>query len=143
MKNIVTHQFSLPKSKNAQTVFRLGIFVVLAVVIVLMFPRYSNAFRYHYEIDKPWGYSALTADFDFPIYKTDEQLEKDQQLLLSTFAPYFNYIPRVQRDVKVVPLETMEWLQAQGYSRITINQVKYPVSDVYTPMTARKKFGYD
>ena len=143
MKNIVTPQFSLPKSKNAQTVFRLGIFVVLAVVIVLMFPRYSNAFRYHYEIDRPWGYSALTADFDFPIYKTDEQLEKDQQQLLSTFAPYFKYIPRVQREVKVVPLETMEWLQAQGYSRITINQVKYPVSDVYTPMTARKKFGYD
>ena len=129
--------------KNVQTVFRLSIFVVLAVVIVLMFPRYNNSFRYHYELGKPWGYATLTADFDFPIYKTDEQLEKDQQQLLSTFAPFFKYIPRVQREVKVVPLETMEWLQKEGYSRIAIQQTKYPVSEVYTPMTARKKFGYD
>ena len=130
-------------SKTARTIFRLSVFVVLAVVVVLMFPRYNNAFRYHYEIGKPWGYTTLTADFDFPVYKTDEQLEKDQQQLLSTFAPYFKYIPRVQREVKVVPLETMEWLQKEGYSRIAIQQTKYPVSEVYTPMTARKKFGYD
>ena len=129
--------------KNVQTVFRLSIFVVLAVVIVLMFPRYNNSFRYHYELGKPWGYATLTADFDFPIYKTDEQLEKDQQQLLSTFAPFFKYIPRVQRDVKVVSLKTMEWLQAEGYTRIDIQQHKYPVSEIYTPMTAHKKFGYD
>lgn len=133
----------IARSKTARTIFRLSIFVVLAVVVVLMFPRYNNAFRYHYEIGKPWGYTTLTADFDFPIYKTDEQLEKDQQQLLSTFAPYFKYIPRAQREVKVVPLETMEWLQKEGYSRIAIQQTKYPVSEVYTPMTARKKFGYD
>ena len=133
----------IARSKTARTIFRLSIFVVLAVVVVLMFPRYNNAFRYHYEIGKPWGYTTLTADFDFPIYKTDGQLEKDQQQLLSTFTPYFKYIPRAQREVKVVPLETMEWLQKEGYSRIAIQQTKYPVSEVYTPMTARKKFGYD
>lgn len=129
--------------KYAQTVFRLSIFAVLAAVIVLMFPRYNNAFRYHFEIGKPWGYSALTADFDFPIYKTDEQIAKDQQQLLSTFAPFFRYIPREQREVKVITLETMEWLQAEGYSLITIQQNRYPVSELYTPMTAHKRFGYD
>ena len=136
-------QPSIFNPKYASTVFRMGIFVVLAAVIVLLFPRYNNTFRYHYEVGKPWGYSNLTADIDFPIYKTDEQLGKDQQQLLSTFAPFFKYIPRVQREVKVVPLETMEWLQAQGYSRITLNQNKYPLSELYTPMTAHKKFGYD
>ena len=124
-------------------IFRIGAFVVLAAVIVLLFPRYNNSFRNHFEVGKPWGYATLTADFDFPIYKTDEQMEKEQQQLLSTFAPFFKYIPRVQREVKVVSLETMEWLQAEGYSRIAINQSKYPLSDVYTPMTAHKRFGYD
>lgn len=143
MRNPFNFQLSTFNSKYAPTVFRLGIFAVLAAVIVLMFPRYNNSFRYHYEIGKPWGYSTLTADFDFPIYKTDEQLEKDRKQLLSTFAPFFRYIPRVQRDVKVVSLETMEWLQAEGYTRIDIQQHKYPLSEVYTPMTAHKKFGYD
>lgn len=129
--------------KYAKTISRLSVFALLAAVIVLMFPRYNNAFRYHYEIGKPWGYNTLTADFDFPIYKTDDQLAKEQTQLLSTFAPIFNYIPRVQRDVKVVSLETMDWLQAEGYTRITLQQKKYPLSEVYTPMTAHKRFGYD
>ena len=134
---------TLLSNKTTQTVLRLSIFAVLAVVCVLMFPRYNNAFRYHYEVGKPWGYSALTADFDFPIYKTEAQLQTDQQQLLSTFAPYFKYIPRVQREVKVLPLETMEWLQLEGYSRITVNNSKYPLSQLYTPKTAFEKYGYD
>ena len=129
--------------KYAKTILRLSVFALLAAVIVLMFPRYNNAFRYHYEIGKPWGYNTLTADFDFPIYKTDDQLAKEQTQLLSTFAPIFNYIPRVQHEVKVVSLETMDWLQAEGYTRITLQQKKYPLSEVYTPMTAHKRFGYD
>ncbi len=142
MKNPFNFHLSTFNSKMAQTIFRLSIFAILAAVIVLMFPRYNNSFRYHYEIGKPWGYSTLTADFDFPIYKTDEQLEKDQQQLLSTFAPFFKYIPRAQREVKVVSLETMEWLQAEGYTRIDIQQHKYPVSEIFTPKTAYAKYGY-
>ena len=133
----------MKNDKALKIILRLGAFVVLAAVLVLLFPRYDNTFRYHYEVGKPWGYATLTADFDFPIYKTDEQLKKEQQQLLSTFAPVFKYIPRVQREVKVVPLETMAWIQQEGYSRIAINQNKYPLSEVYTPMTAHKKFGYD
>lgn len=133
----------ITRFKAFPIVLRLGIFVALAVVCVLMFPRYNNAFRYHYEVGKPWGYGTLTADFDFPIYKTDAQLQTDQKQLLSTFAPYFKYLPRVQREVKVVSLGTMEWMQSEGYTRIAINQSRYPLSEVYTPMTAHKKFGYD
>ena len=143
MKSIFPLSSSLFNTKYASIAFRIGAFAVLAAIIVLMFPRYNNAFRYHYEVGKPWGYSALTADFDFPIYKTDEQLQKDQKQLLSTFAPYYKYLPRVQREVKVISLESMEWLQAEGYTRITIQQNKYPLSEVYTPMTAHKRFGYD
>ena len=143
MKNPFNFKLLTFNSKYGATVFRLGIFAVLAAVIVLMFPRYSNAFRYHFEVGKPWGYATLTADFDFPIYKTDEQLAKEQEQLLSTFAPFFKYLPRVQREVKVISLESMEWLQAEGYTRITIQQNKYPVSELYTPMTAHKRFGYD
>ena len=133
----------IPKFKIPSYIWRLATFAILATVIVLMFPRYNNAFRYHYEVGKPWGYTTLTADFDFPIYKTDEQLEKDRKQLLSTFTPYFKYIPRVQREVKVVPLDAMEWLQKEGYTRIAVNQSKYSLSEIYTPKSAFAKFGYD
>ena len=143
MQNPLNFKLSTLNSKYGQSVFRLGVFAILAAVIVLMFPRYNNAFRYHYEIGKPWGYNALTADFDFPIYKTDDQLSKEQTQLLSTFAPYLKYIPRVQREVKVVSLQTMEWIQAEGYTRVAINQTKYPLSEIYTPKSAYDKYRYD
>ena len=133
----------ITNAKYTKTVLRLSIFAVLALVLVLIFPRYNNAFRYHYEIGKPWGYATLTADFDFPIYKTDDQMSKEQAQLLSTFAPYLKYIPRVQREVKVIPLENMEWLKTEGYSRVTIGQNKYPLSEIYTPKSAYAKYGYE
>jgi putative nucleotidyltransferase with HDIG domain len=129
------------------SVFRLGAFALLAAVIVLMFPRYSNAFRYHFEIDKPWGYNTLTADFDFPIYKTDEQMAKEQKQLLSTFTPYYKYIKDVQRQVLVVALQDMEWIQNESYTRISVVQGRvskiYPLSEVYTPKSAYEHFGYE
>lgn len=128
-------------------VFRLGLFVLLAAVIVLLFPRYNNSFRYHYEVGKPWGYSMITAEFDFPIYKTDEQMQEEQQKLLSAFTPYFRYIPRVQREVLVVSLQDYEMIRQGGFSRIAVinNGVSkfYPLSDVYTPKTAYDKYRYE
>ena len=143
MNNPFNFQLSSFNSKYGSAVLRLSIFAVLALVLVLIFPRYNNAFRYHYEIGKPWGYATLTADFDFPIYKTDDQMSKEQAQLLSTFAPYLIYIPRVQREVKVIPLENMEWLKTEGYSRVTIGQNKYPLSEIYTPKSAYAKYGYE
>ena len=139
----------IANAKNLQIGFRLFTFVVLAVIIVLLFPRYNNAFRYHFEVGKPWGYTTLTADFDFPIYKTDEQLAKEQKQLLSTLTPYYKYIPRVQREVMVVSLSDMEWLEAEQYSRIAINKrgesvpKTYPISEIYTPRSAYEHFGYE
>lgn len=134
-------------SKMAQTIFRLSIFAILAAIIVLMFPRYNNSFRYHYEVGKPWGYNTLTADFDFPIFKTEDQLAKEQQQLLSTFAPSYKYIRGAQRQVMVISLQEMEWLKTENYTRIAVMQNKvaknYTLSDIYTPKSAYEHFGYE
>ena len=74
------------KNRSA-IVFRIGSFVVLAAIIVALFPRYKNGFRYHYEVGKPWGYTTLTAPFEFPIYKTENQLEEDKQKLMASLHP--------------------------------------------------------
>lgn len=137
---------SVFNSKTAQTIFRLGIFAVLAAIIVLMFPRYNNSFRYHFEVGKPWGYSLLTADFDFPIYKTDEQLTKERKQLLTTFTPYYKYVPQTQRQVPVISLQDKEWLEENGLTRIKIGSsgktYHFP-DEVYTMASAFAHFGYE
>ncbi len=140
-------QLSAFNSKYAQTIVRLSIFALLATVLVLLFPRYNNTFRYHFEVGKPWGYNTLTADFDFPIYKTDEQLAKEQKQLLSTFTPCYKYLRGAQRDVNVISLQEMEWLQSEGFGRIAVKKNNlsktYPLSEVYTPKSAFARYGYD
>lgn len=133
--------------KTMQTVFRLTLFVLLAAIIVLIFPRYNNAFRYHYEVGKPWGYNTLTADFDFPIYKSEEQMAREEKQLLSTFTPCYRYIRGAQREVNVISLAEMEWLRSEGFGRIAIkkNNVSktYSISEIYTEKTAYEKYHYE
>ena len=128
-------------------IFRIGLFAIVAMLIVLMFPRYTNAFRYHYEIGKPWGYNALTADYDFLIYKTDNQMADEQKHLMSGFSPCFKYIPKVQRQVLVIAHQEMDWIKEEGYATISVvqNNVhrKYVLSEVYTPKSAYEHYGYE
>ena len=147
MKNLFSSFFSSLSSKNGGIVWRLGIFVVLAVFVVLLFPRYNNTFRYHFEVGKPWGYAKLTADFDFPIYKTDEQMASEQAKLLSSFAPTYRYIRGAQRQVLVMPLSELEWAESENYGRVSVLQGRvaksYMLSEIYTPKTAFERYGYD
>ena len=82
---------------------RIGLFVSVVVIIVLLFPK-DKKFKYQYEIGKPWTYELITASFDFPIYKTDEQLEADRKELLSAYTPYFQY------DEEVAGRQKEKWL---------------------------------
>ena len=145
--NISNLKSQILNTKNFQTVLRLGTFFVLAAIIVILFPRYSNTFRYHFEVGKPWGYATLTADFDFPIYKTDDQMALEQQQLLSTFTPCYRYIRGAQRQVLVISLQEREWLEKEGFGRLAIAQSRvsktYSLSEVYTPKSAFEHFGYD
>lgn len=71
---------------------RLNLLLVCAVSIVcllLTLPRDSKA-GYDYEVGKPWNYAPLIAEFEFPIYKSAEQLAAERDSALRTFYPYYN-----------------------------------------------------
>jgi putative nucleotidyltransferase with HDIG domain len=64
----------------------LGFAVVIA--IVLLFPK-ENKFNYDFEIGKPWNYELLTAPFNFPVYKSEEQVVKERNEILKNYIPYY------------------------------------------------------
>jgi putative nucleotidyltransferase with HDIG domain len=79
------------KSKREfwKLVLKIVLFAFLAFIITQLFPR-KNKFKYHYEIGHPWTYDLVTATFDFPIYKSDKQVEVEKEELLSQLAPYYS-----------------------------------------------------
>lgn len=71
---------------------RLNLLLVCTLSIVsllLALPRDSKA-GYDYEVGKPWNYAPLIAEFEFPIYKSAEQLAAERDSALRTFYPYYN-----------------------------------------------------
>lgn len=62
---------------------------VLCIVAVIYFMPRDKVFNYHFNQDTPWAYSQLMAGFDFPIYKSAEQMEAEQDSVRTNFAPYF------------------------------------------------------
>ena len=60
---------------------RLGLpllFIAVVAVMLLLFGDRNN-FRYRYQVGSPWNYETLTATFDFPILKSDEQLQQERE----------------------------------------------------------------
>ena len=75
---------------------RLALVVVTVLVIVWSLPR-NESQRFRYDIGKPWMYGSFIAKFDFPIYKTDEAIKAQEDSLLESYQPYYNYDRSVEK----------------------------------------------
>ena len=64
-------------------------FVALAALAIYLAPKYSNPFKYHFEIGQPWAYGLVTAQSNFAIYKSDAQLEIERQQVLRDYTPCY------------------------------------------------------
>ena len=71
-------------------------FVIVTALIIFFFPR-ETTFRYTFVEGKPWQYGLLTAPFDFPVYKSAEQLQAEQDSALQKFIPYFQFNPEIYK----------------------------------------------
>ena len=113
----------------------------LAALAIYLAPKYSNPFKYHFEEGQPWGYGLVTAEFDFPIYKTEAQLNQEYAEVLKNYTPCYTIDPAAsQSDIYVISLDEFERISQSQTPRISIlnNRVATTVdiNSVYTPKTA-------
>ena len=73
-----------------QMIFRILAFLVTIFVVVWQMPR-TLKFKYEYQKMRPWQYESLYAPFNFPIYKTAEQLRIEEESSLKDTYPIFTY----------------------------------------------------
>jgi putative nucleotidyltransferase with HDIG domain len=59
----------------------------------------EGKFNYDFELDTPWKYGLLQASFDFPIHKSDQQIQKEQDSLLVLYQPYFDVDKNVEKNM--------------------------------------------
>lgn len=77
--------------------YKAMIFVGAVALIVYFLPR-DGKFNYQFGVDKPWKYGQLMATFDFPIYKDDVTVKREQDSLMKSFQPYFQLNKGVEKE---------------------------------------------
>ena len=89
------------KKKNSfsykDLLYKALIFVGTVAFIVYFLPR-DGKFNYQFDINKPWKYGQLMATFDFPIYKDEAVVKREQDSLLASFQPYFELDKEVEKS---------------------------------------------
>ena len=70
--------------------------VVVTVALIVWALPHNERQRYKYDVGKPWMYGSFIAKFDFPVYKTDATIKAQEDSLLETFQPYYNYDKTVE-----------------------------------------------
>jgi putative nucleotidyltransferase with HDIG domain len=71
-------------------ILHLILFIASILAVMLIFPL-EGKFRYEFRKGKPWLHETLIAPWDFPVRKTDSEIKRERDSLLTSFAPYFNY----------------------------------------------------
>lgn len=74
--------------KYRKVILQAVIFLTAIALVVYIFPR-EGKFRYEYQKGRPWMHEVLIAPYNFPVYKSDAELNRERDSVLSNTLPYF------------------------------------------------------
>lgn len=80
---------NIAKSKLKGALTLAGTVIVVVLLLVYFLPR-ETKFGYEYEQGRPWRYNSLIAAFDFPVYKTPDEVKAERDSALSQFQPFYS-----------------------------------------------------
>ena len=114
-------------------IYKNGLFIISIVVIILLLPT-TSLDPFQFEIGKPWQNELLTAPFDFPIYKTSNDLAIERRNI-ETSASYFDYDSTVYYS-EVENLTKLENKLRSEYTLTTedstaLSYIKVKLKDIY------------
>ena len=120
-------------SKIWGEIYKNGLFIISIVVIILLLPS-TSLDPFQFEIGKPWQNDLLTAPYDFPIYKTSNDLAIERKNI-ETSPSYFEYDSTVYQT-EIENLTKLENKLTSEYTlkvedSIALSYVKTKLKEIY------------
>ena len=108
---------------------RTALVIITVAAIVWFMPR-DTLVNYKVEPNKVWRYSDLTAQFDFPVSKSDTTIQREQAEVLVGFQPYYVY------DNEVAPRQEQRFADEIGRLHVGLgyqflNTAKKRLAELY------------
>ncbi|HDO28193.1 MAG TPA: HDIG domain-containing protein [Bacteroidetes bacterium] len=99
-------------------IIKVFLFLIAIAIVIWVSPK-ESFFRYEFQLGKPWSHNDLIAPFDFPILKTEKQMEEERKQLLDNFVPYFRYYDDLAKNKKndFNKLFSEQWIMHLGNNR--------------------------
>ena len=76
--------------KYSVIIYAITLFLLSVAFVVYIFPK-EKKFQYSFTQGGPWLHENLMAPFDFPVYKSDEEIAQEQDSIRTNFIPYYVY----------------------------------------------------
>ncbi len=106
--------------------------VIVFAVLVLLMPRTAK-FNYDYKKGTPWPYETLVSQFDFPILKTEEQIQAEREDAGMVIIPYYRFSEEatsaVIKNVQSLDLGKQNSLRPAIVTRLNDIYAKGVISD--------------
>lgn len=81
--------YSTIESNYFQRIATRVVLVLITVAAIVVFLPHSEGPQRKYDIGKPWMYGTLIAQFDFPVYRSDDVLQRQRDSVERSFQPYY------------------------------------------------------
>lgn len=118
------------RQKRKKWIISYIIYVIAAAAIIYIFPS-SSQFRYSYTMGEIWGYETLTAPIDFPILKTNDEINRDySELLRQYYTPYFNENQKAVQE-SIAKFEKEEASNSEKYGKQYTLYIEQALKKVY------------
>ena len=99
--------------------------VLVFAVLVLLMPRTAK-FNYSYKKGTPWPYETLISQFDFPILKTEDQIQAEREEAGTIVIPFYRYSEEVTSAV----VKNAQSLDLGGFNNLRPSMVTR-LGDIY------------
>ncbi|HBJ76479.1 MAG TPA: hydrolase [Porphyromonadaceae bacterium] len=102
-----------------------------AIVIVFIVSIGRNGNSYYFEEGKPWVYGLLTAPYNFPVYKGENELKEEREALMAGYRPYFDMDESIKSAVLSQLDSDYQSVLKSHWSASTYNYVRKSLLSAY------------
>ena len=98
--------------------------IVVFLVLVFIIPKTAK-FPYDYKKGSPWMNEDLVAQFDFPVLKSEAQLQQERDRASEQVVPYYRQDPAVVQEMEksLASLDLGRWETVRGDLATVLNKI--------------------
>ena len=118
--------------KYQSLLYKIILFLAMILCVVYLFPR-GGGFKYAFQKGKPWQYETLLAPFDFPVAKSQQEIELEKKTVQNESPLIFRFDNSAQF---VSQQSTSSWIGQQLSSKdsaLTLKQWERYLKNLYVP----------